>query len=481
MRGRTLACITLVVLLAALALVQPVDHDESQYVAATSLVARGLIPYRDFAYFQMPLQPFLLAPVVLMAGSWAWPALRIANALLAAVAIGFMGAAARAAGATRSMAMVAAALFAGCDILLFSAGTARNDALPAALFAIALWLAMRGDATGRRRAAAIGLLLAGAAAAKISYALPAAAYGCWAMFHRDRRPIWVAVGALPVILFIAWTFVLSPGGFLFETLYFPARAPTEYYQARPAKLRASTKLLDTIKFLALGAALPALVVAMRAAWAARRVQLIDVLIVAGLIAALLPTPTWRQYLLPLLPPLFVALALAWTQRRPSTPVIVLFAIFAAAGLAPTVIRLINDSDRMSLVEASQQGRAIGRAMDGQDVTGPIATLAPQYLPAAGRIVAPVFAPGPFYYRSRTLLSLRQEQALHLLSRARPRGAPVAILTGAENGRTAGDPILDVEMARWGRSLGYRETILSGTPFRLFTPPRGDRRNADSGR
>ena len=36
--------------LIALAIVRPLSVDESQYVAATALTAKGLLPYRDFAY-----------------------------------------------------------------------------------------------------------------------------------------------------------------------------------------------------------------------------------------------------------------------------------------------------------------------------------------------------------------------------------------------------------------------------------------------
>ena len=54
----------LAVLLCLLAIARPVDHDESQYVAAATLSGAGLIPYRDYAYLQTPLQPLLFAPIV---------------------------------------------------------------------------------------------------------------------------------------------------------------------------------------------------------------------------------------------------------------------------------------------------------------------------------------------------------------------------------------------------------------------------------
>jgi hypothetical protein len=67
-RSAWLAAAALGFLLVALAILRPVDHDESQYVAAARLTAAGLLPYRDYPYFQTPLQPFLFAPLAGAAG-----------------------------------------------------------------------------------------------------------------------------------------------------------------------------------------------------------------------------------------------------------------------------------------------------------------------------------------------------------------------------------------------------------------------------
>ncbi|WP_380785025.1 DUF2029 domain-containing protein [Sphingomonas sp. R86521] len=446
---------TLAVLFVALALLRPVDHDESQYVAATVLTAHGLLPYRDFAYLQTPLQPFLFAPIAWIAGPWTWPALRIANALLGMVAVGFAHAAMRASGVRPRVALGVAALFASCDILLFGIGTARNDAVPVALLAAAIWGYARGGMP-----VLVGALLAGAAAAKISYALPAAAYGLYALTHRGHRPALVALGAAPVLALVGWTFALSPEGFLFGTLHFPALAPAEFYAARPWKLSWAGKAVDTLKFLALGAALPALVVVARDAWARRRLGLLDWLIVAGLVAALLPFPTWRQYLLPVLPPLFVRLAIAWPAGRRSA---VIFAGFACIGILPTIFA-IAEPGRLSLAQGLRDGAALGRVLDAQHLTGPIATLSPEILPMAERLPDPRFAAGPFYFRSHTLLDAAAERRLRLMSRDRAafEGGGV-ILTGGESEATAGDPALDAAMVRGRRIGGAGRFSLYATP------------------
>jgi len=449
-----------------LALFRPVDHDESQYVAATVLTAHGLLPYRDFAYLQTPLQPVLFAPIALLAGTLTWPALRLTNALLGLAAVAFVHAAARRAGASPAIARTCAALFATTDILLFSIGTARNDALPAACLAAALWLIARTE-HDRRTALAIGLLLAAATAAKISYAFPAAAYGLYALARPRHRPWLVTLGALPVAAFVAWTVTLSPEGFLFGTVHFPAAAPAEFYADRPWKLSLVAKLLDTLKFMALGAALPATVLVVRAAIHRRRAAPFDLLALAGLVAALLPVPTWRQYLLPMLPPLFVALALLWQASPPARGWRIALGVFALLGLSPTIAALLEPG-RLSLASALREGAILRATLDAHRITGPIVTLSPEILPATGRLPDARFAAGPFYFRSRTLLDEAAERRLHVVARDRMDFAPgTPILTGAENAAAAGDSALDAALA----TAGGRAISVPGTRFRLYlTPP-----------
>ena len=443
----------LALLLALLALARPIDHDESQYVAAAVLTAQGLLPYRDYAYLQTPLQPFLFAPVAALAGTLAWPALRIVNALLGAVAIRCVYGAARE-GAGRRPALAAAVLFACTDILLFSIGTARNDALPAACLAGALWLAVRAEAGRGSRIAAVaaGLLLAAAAAAKVSYALPAAAYGGWALWRwRAQRPWLVALGALPMLLFTAWTFALSPQGFVFGVWTFPIEAPLDFYADRPWKLSLVAKAVDMLKFLALGPALLALFAVARR----RPPGLLAVLLIAGAVAALLPTPTWRQYLLPLLPPLFVALASAWSRSPPDRAMRVAAVVFAAAGLAPTTAALVAGGAGMPT--AFGEMRSVRAALDAAGVRGPVATLSPQFLPLTGRLPDHLLATGPFVFRSR----LRPDgwERLHLVPRNALNTTPLpdAVLVGGEGKWTAGDDRLDAALAAEAARRGYRET------------------------
>ncbi len=442
----------------ALAMARPIDHDESQYVAAAVLSAKGLLPYRDYVYLQTPLQPLLMAPVAALAGAWAWPALRLVNALLGWLTVVGVYVTARRSGAGERAALTAALGLAACDILLFSAAMARNDALPAAMLAGAM-VAMAGRPT-RANGVLAGLLLAGAATAKISYALPATAVGLWMLWRRERMG-WLAVGALLPALLVAWLWWLAPADALFGVLTFPAKAPAEFYAHRPWKLSLAAKAVDTLKFLALGPALLAAAAAVRGRafqgpwpWLA----------IAGLIAALLPEPTWRQYWLPALPPLFVMAALA-IERCPPNRAIRLAAIpFVAAGLAPSLIALGSGG---GMLAAMRERAAIADALGAR---GPVATLSPQFVADPD----PRFATGPFAFRIRRFLPPGDEAARRIVTprtltaqfAARP---PAAILVGGEGKWTSGTDGADAPLEAWARANGWRRRAVASQRFRLWMP------------
>jgi len=471
--------------LTALAFARPIDHDESQYVAAAELARHGLV-YRDFAYLQTPLQPLLFAPLAALFGRLAYPGLRLVNALLGAAAIALVHRGCRAAGADRRAASIAAGGFACCDIFLFSAAVARNDMLPATLFAAAVALMVRqARDTRRARAAAIGLLLSAATAAKLSYAVPAIAYGGLALADRRHRPGWLMLGALPPALLVGWTWASAPAAFAFDVLRFPAIAPEQFYAAgRAWKLALWARGFDTLKFLALGPALLALVLVVRNRRRDALAVMLDVMILAGLIAALLPAPTWRQYLLVMLPPLFVRLSLVpvprWGVRRAGI-------VFALAGLAPSIVTLATAfATGFPLVAAIRDGAALDTAFDRAEVIGPVATLSPQFVPATGRPIDLRFAAGPFYYRSAGLLAPAEERAFGLISRATAPGAltadpPAVIVTGGEGDWTSGDSRLDGSLASIARAAGYRASAVPGTPFTLYVAPAPAARTAPAER
>ncbi|QIG78337.1 DUF2029 domain-containing protein [Stakelama tenebrarum] len=471
---RAPAIAALALALAILALARPIDHDESQYVAS-AVLGWGNLPYRDFAYLQTPLQALLFAPIAALLGHLAWPGLRLVNAGLGLITLLCVWRAAREAEATKRNAVIATALFATTDILLFSIGVARNDALPGALMAAALipiLRAARGQPTPAGAFLA-GLLLASAAAAKISLAFPAAAYGFYTLWHRRHLPLWVAAGALGPTLLVAALWIAAPAEFLFGVLVFPSAAPSEYYAAgdRAWKLWTLLKPVDTVKFLALGPGLAALLFVARHRPRTDATLLCTLLSVSALIAALLPTPIWRQYLLPMLPPLFVGLAIVMPERL-SAGWKAGFTVFAAAGMVPSLSAVL--SGKPAMVAAWQESTAIGEALSRADIKGPVATLSPQFLPGAGGAIDPRFATGPFYFRATSLLTAAQEPNHKLVSartmaRHFAQAPPAAILVGGEGEWTSGNPRLDARLEGWAVEQRWRRVPLASNRFRLYVP------------
>lgn len=108
--------------------VRPINHDESQYVAAIALMRSGW-PYVDFAYLQTPLQPLLLSPLAAIPAGWLLVATRTANGLFAMASLALILAAVRRRVGTPNALIALAAL--GCtDAFLLGGSAARNDALP---------------------------------------------------------------------------------------------------------------------------------------------------------------------------------------------------------------------------------------------------------------------------------------------------------------------------------------------------------------
>lgn len=459
---------TLALFLCALALVRPVDPDEGRYVAAAVLSASRLLPYRDYAWFGAPLQPLAFAPVAAMAGGWTWPALRIADALLSAAAIGFVFAGARAAGTGRRPALMAAGLMACCDAVLAGAGVAEGDALPLACLSAGLWLAVRQEAGATRlRALGIGLLLAIPAAANLAGLLPLVAYLAAAGVERRRLPAVVLAGVVPVAVLvaaIAW------------------RAPANAWLGiwNPVLWTVAESWRAAVAALALGPTLPALaIVARRAGTRTSLDRLLGILIVAGLLAALLPSAAGRPCWPYALPPLFVALALA-LERPPSRGWRIALATFAGIGLIPSFAALADAAVAgPAMARAMRDGAAIRAAMDRAHVTETVATLSPHYLPATYRLPDPRFAPGPLYFGSRDPFDPAVEARLHLVSLARldpalairPEAILVSGLIGSEGEATGGEPSPDAALADWATRHDYRAEPVQGTVFQLYVRPR----------
>jgi hypothetical protein len=469
-----------------------IDHDEGQYVGAVALMRHGL-PYRDFAYLQTPLQPLLFAPLAWVAEGWLFPALRAINALLGAGAVAMLWLAARRAGASSNGARIAAIALASSAMLLFAASVARNDALPLLLHVIGLWLLLA--ALQRQSKSPLlflaGLALGAAASAKISYGLPAAAAGLFALLRwHTLRPAAIMAFALGGLLGgtpTAFLWALAPEAAHFGIFDYSLKAPFEWriLNGQASMLAAPLSFARLLRYLAEGCGLVAL-----AATAFSRLHghkhenrditlLLDLMIAAGLLAAWLPRPIYIQYLGPLLPALFVRFALlvdAPFWRRPIA--LSLLALSMIAGCVPTALDVAQniangDSPQQNI---RRDARAIGVILHGQQPSDQIATLSPERMVDSGLTLDRRFVTGPFLFRTRDILKPSEAEALHVAT-ARTAGAaldaqpPIALLVGAEmKGSPAAPQGLDATLILWARAHGYRPITLPSATASLYIRP-----------
>lgn len=454
----------LALLLVALALITPVNHDEDQYVAAANLVARGLRPFGDFMYLQTPLQPWLTAPVALLAEGWSFVALRLVSALVGLATLALIHAAQRRADVPPRATLVATLLCGSCVPFLFGMSLARNDALPALLLAGALWAGARGRIVDW---GAAGLALGIAASIKISYGLPLAFGGFWLLWQavRTRAPLpmlaWGVggvIGLLPTVL----TWAAYPAPFQYGVFTYAAEGAKIWYDLNGIGERLSlvAKLRDTAAALAMGPALVALGAVLFSRLRHSREGgsyrgFVLALLAAGVVAAVLPTPTYRQYFLPVLPPLFVALGLAMPVGRWTLRAMVAFGMAAAA-----IYTGLGISDAAGRGPAALRVVAQARWI-GARTAGPVVTFSPSHVVDSGAALDPRFATDVHVWRSGDLRSDVELSAFHVTSRrtlarelnARP---PAAILTGFEGASGVNRRIIpDAVMTDWARTHGYR--------------------------
>nr|NUR37522.1 hypothetical protein [Sphingomonas sp.] len=454
-----------------IALIRPVSRDEGQYVAATAFVAAGRLPYRDFAYLQTPLQPFALAPIAWLFPGWLFATSRLANALLGFATVLLVYVASRQLGAERRAAIAAAALLPLCFAFLWAVGLARNDMLPAALLAFAMWVW-----TGPRRGWAYlsaGIALGLAAGVKISYAVPLATTLAISLFTPGERrhtlivAIGSAIGLAPSIVIAA----IDPSAFFFEAITYPAKAPLLWYTevGKPSRL-GPQRFLYLLNVAALG---PALIAAIEVGRAWRpngwhcdhRHRILLAAAAGGLVSAMLNRPFQPPYLIPALPPLFVLTAVVcdWPRTRLRQAA---WAVFIALGLIAPVRWLHKDwkARQLPLISVESASREIGTELRERIGDEPVATLSPEYLVDSGYRLDPRFAAGPFLFRTRGMVSERDAREWNVVARDQvgtlPTAPPVAIVIQDPPERVDPDP----DLARQARALGF----VPATRVRNFT-------------
>ena len=137
-------------------------------------------------------------------------------------------------------------------------------------------------------------------------------------------------------------------------------------------------------------------------------QLLDLMIVGGIIAAYLTQPPFPQYLVPLLPPVTIRFAIALDQfERPAIRRLITGAtvLSCVAGLGDTAHYILRIRKRgLELVQAVRLGNDVALLTKGRSIS----TLSPERIAGANTNLDARFAAGPFLFRTSDTLA---EQAL----------------------------------------------------------------------
>lgn len=459
-------------------LTRPINHDEGQYVGAIALMRSGL-PYRDFAYLQTPLQPLLLAPLSFLSAGWLLVGARVANALFGWLSLALLLFGLR--GRTPPWAAIAAVVALACtDVFLFGCSVARNDALPMMLLSAAVALLLHPRTLGKRSYLTAGLLLGLAASAKISFALPAAGAGLFLLVQGREagwRPILLfTAGGMAGLLPTAVMAMLAPEQFYFSVFTYSLEAPQQWRASvgQAELLTSWRKLHDLLNYSLNGSILPGILVVALDRRRVPQLLLLDCMIVGGLITAYLPDPAFRQYLVPLLPPLFARLAITMGHLQPTFRRATVFCLgaFSIAGLSTTAANMRRSGRSGSeLVRAVAIGSAVAELSRG----GAVATLAPEFVAGSNVHLDRRFVTGPFLFRTEGALArdaLRlgyspNWQSVQLLRNIVP--SAIVLGTEAEAMPPRHPQGLDWYLERWARGRNYSEHKLAGG-ISLFLAP-----------
>jgi len=474
--------------MAALSLRTPLDHDEGQYVAAADLVAKGLLPYRDFPYLQTPLQPFLFAPIVWISPGWTLIALRLIDTLCVAAAILLIGRTASSLAKDERAGVVAMLLALVTDSVLFAGSVARDDALPLLLLAGALERLYAAAGPMRPgRAFVVGLLSAAAASTKISYALPAAAICVQAMW-RAREPIHrramlallagSLVGALPTFYFA----LLVPRPFLFQVYSYSIVAVPDWaaLKGQSWRLTIPVRIVEWTANMMKGPLLAMLVIGIVIRWRALKPEALvqppialGPVVAAATLATLLPMPSLRQYLIPLAAPLIPwFMALAKPYQQVSRGAMVLIALTSGAGVAGSALLLIHPDGEEAPLRVEREAHLIGRIARQSGATS-IATLEPIHAVDSGIDLDPRFATGQFLFRAGNVPACMDPALCPITTASIERldvRPPGAILTGTQHKHPATivgglDGLLD----RWAADHRYRAVAINRKNLLWLSP------------
>lgn len=461
------------------------NHDEHQFVASAALLARnGLLPYRDFPYFHVPLLTFIYAflfqftPYLLLAAR-AFSVVSSSLLLALLLVVAFTWPRNLAWGERLAAGLIAVVLLMASPSFVHASGRAWNHDLPVLLTSLAAILFGWWLAGGQLRSLwwllPVGLLLGLAAAARSSFVLAAPAFALallWFAGWRCRRA-WLGIsslilggllGAAPAL----YLFALAPERFLFGNLTYAALNTAYYAQlaAPPPAMTLPGKLLTAAQLIVWqpGNLLLVVLVAVTL-WLVRRSLrptvapelLFALLLLPFLIAgAFAPTPLQEQYIYPLFP--WCALTWLVALRHVGNARRLLVAAGAAALLAALLVapryaegaEVALQPDEWNPLKVHARGERLVQLAGGQQVL----TLAPIFALEGGSSVYPELVSGPLAFRVASLLPPEVRSKMGLVGPedlpSMLPGPPRSIFTGVHDS----DSVEEEPLVAYAGSHGY---------------------------
>lgn len=477
-RSRRLFFLGLFVVLAIGCVGRVFNHDEEQFVASGALLSReGLLPHLHYAYFHLPNLTFVFG-ALFFTNDWLLLTARAFNAGCAALLLVLIyrlaADAFRAAAEDRwTLAGVATLALALNPVFRFTVGRAWNHdlAMLAAVAAFAAFLrAARGERTTKWIAAS-GLLLGIAVGTRLTYLPLVLPFAVLTVLYAPKdaarlRSLLSFCGALLIAL--APTLLLfwaTPAQFLFDN--FSANGPVNllFRQAQmPENVTLAKKLFFPLRMLLRSPFYLALAVTFfvygcwlplrrgwRATLASPAITGILLILPFTVLAAVVPTPSYRQYYYIVMPFLVLGAVFGVAHAAPRwnrTLARVVLAILSV-GAIEFIFDLHQSAlwkppSRWPVWDVHQTGVEIRRHVE----SGRVLTLAP-ILPLEGRLaIYEEFCTGSFAWRLAPFVEEADRVRFRLPDPsnldAHLREPPAAIVTGVER-RVLEEPL--VEYAR----------------------------------
>ncbi len=422
----------------------PPNHDEAMYLAAGARIAAGETPYIDFAYVQTPYWPYVYGAL--------FDLLDVDRHVFAAQAatltmFAFMVACVAFAAWRQSKSAWLAgsiAVLMWLDPILLRVAAIPSNHMPCAALALAgtlLFGVAFTSSRGHWRAAGSGFLMAVAVGVKL-YALPlllmlGLASLLWGHSGRWRRTVFYGAGVVAGLTPLGLLWATDPDAFWFNNIEYH-QLNALYIAADSERTSIAERFLFTIRrprsptlSLVCGAIV---VLQLPLIWGAIKkrsfaeipatLSLTWLGLLTTFVSALVPVPSHMQYGSLFLPFLYAALAMhaygatPWPRR--GVIAVMTASLMYASPFFLSYARTLRSNLLPTAEQTYQTGQSLREALEQRDVSGPIATLEPQFAVEAGWPFLREFATGVFTFRVADRVAKADQRTFHIVG---PKSCP----------------------------------------------------------